>query len=133
MANSKPTNPKDRIAVNKLSMGLVPDTAIAYLALAFTEGGLKYGPYNWRTAGVRASVYDSAARRHLAKWWNGEDRDPGTNVPHLANVMACCAILLDAEVVNKLNDDRPPPIPNPTKLFDDLEKQVEQLRKKFQK
>ena len=39
---------------------------------------------------------------------NGEWCDPDTRVPHLANLMACCAIILDANAVGKLVDDRPP-------------------------
>lgn len=105
---TKDTNPKDAIGSAKLSQGLVPSTAPAYLATAFTEGALKYGSYNWRVAGVRASIYKDAADRHIAKWWNGEDHDPKTRVHHLANAMACFAIILDADVVGKLTDDRPP-------------------------
>jgi hypothetical protein len=104
----KPSNPKEAIGDTKLNLSLVPDTAHMYLASAFTEGALKYGSYNWRAAGVRASTYVAACRRHLAKWWNGEEFDPKTKVHHLANAMACLAIILDAKLVSKLNDDRPP-------------------------
>jgi hypothetical protein len=107
----KPTNPKDAFAVSKLPLHLVPDTVRAYAALAFAEGAAKYGAYNWRVAGVRASVYRSALDRHLASWWNGEDADPATGVPHLASVIACAGIILDAELCGKLTDDRPPTAP----------------------
>jgi hypothetical protein len=60
---------------------------------------------------VRASIYHDALRRHVASWWNGEDRDPQTHVQHLANVIACAGILLDAELCGKLTDDRPPKAP----------------------
>lgn len=109
--DSKPTNPKDAIGTSKLNIGLVPDTAIAAAALAFTEGALKYGRFNWRIAGVRASIYNDALRRHLAAWWNGEDSDPVTGVPHLASVIACASILLDSSLCGKLTDDRPPSAP----------------------
>ena len=82
----KDTNPKDAIGVTKIDMGLVPDSAIVAEALAFSEGALKYGRYNWRIAGVRSSVYHAALLRHLSRWWNGEDADPDTGVPHLASV-----------------------------------------------
>lgn len=103
-----PMNPKDIVGSSKLPLELVPDTAVAHMALAFLEGALKYGRYNWRVAGVRSSIYVAAARRHLARFWNGEDYDPNTGVSHLASVMACMAIILDAELVDKLEDDRPP-------------------------
>lgn len=107
----KETNPKDAIGSAKLHVGLVPDTLVVFAAMAFTEGAAKYGRFNWRVAGVRASIYHDALRRHLAKWWNGEDRDPETGVPHLASVAACVAILVDANAVGKLTDDRPPAVP----------------------
>lgn len=107
----KDTNPKDAIGSTKLPMHLIPGTAKAALALAFLEGALKYGKYNWRVAGVRASIYSDALERHLEKWKNGEDEDPHTRVPHLASIMACAAILIDAALVGKLTDDRPPRAP----------------------
>jgi hypothetical protein len=108
---TKNTNPKDAIGSTKLPLDLVPDTAVGEMALAFLEGALKYGKFNWRVEGVRASIYIAAARRHLAKFVNGEDEDQATLVPHLASVMACCAIILDAKVSGKLVDDRPPVAP----------------------
>lgn len=104
----KDTNPKDAIGSAKLSLSVVPDSLGLYAALAFTEGNGKYGAYNYRVAGVRASIYHDAAKRHLAKWWNGEECDPVTLVPHLASVIACMGIILDADLVGKLTDDRPP-------------------------
>jgi hypothetical protein len=111
MTDQEPTNPKDAMAVSKLPLHLVPDTLRAYAALAFAEGAAKYGAYNWRVAGVRASVYRSALDRHLMKWWNGEWADEATGVPHLASVIACAGILLDAHIAGKLTDDRPPVAP----------------------
>lgn len=107
----KDTNPKDAIGSTKLPMHLIPGTAKAVMAIAFLEGALKYGKYNWRVAGVRASIYADALERHLEKWKNGEDEDPYTRVPHLASIMACAAILIDAATCGKLTDDRPPRAP----------------------
>jgi hypothetical protein len=123
----KPTNPKDCAVVNKLDMSLVPSSAIAYLALAFTEGDVKYGGYNWREAGVLASVYDGAILRHRGQWKDGEWADQKTKVPHLASVMACCAIILDAERCGKLRDDRPPKA-DFTKLMDELVETAKHLK-----
>ena len=105
---SKDTNPKDAIAGSKLPLHLVPDTIPIFAALAFTEGAAKYGAYNWRIAGVKASVYISALERHMMKYKNGEWADSKTGVPHLASVLACAGILLDANLCGKLTDDRPP-------------------------
>ena len=105
---TKPTNPKEAFGEQKLPLDLLPDTAVAQFNLAFLEGALKYGQYNWRVAGVKVSTYVRAARRHLSKFWNGQDADPLTLVHELASVGACVAIMLDAMAVGKLNDDRPP-------------------------
>jgi hypothetical protein len=75
---------------------------------------MKYGRHNYRVIGVRASIYYDAALRHLMQWWEGENVDTESGVEHLAHAMACMVILLDAESLGKLNDDRPPeshPIP----------------------
>jgi hypothetical protein len=106
----KPTNPKDAVGSTKLPLDLVPDTLEVFAALAFAEGASKYGAYNWRASGVRASIYRAALDRHLKKWWNGENVDPKTKVPHLASVMACAGIILDADAMGKLTDDRPPKV-----------------------
>lgn len=130
MSDGKATNPKDEIAADKLPLHLVPSTIEAYAALAFAEGALKYGAYNWRVAGVRASVYRAALKRHLDKWWNGEWADAKTGVPHLASVIACAGIILDARLVDKLTDDRPPPAPM-AELVEELEPIVKGLREMF--
>jgi hypothetical protein len=110
MSDTKPSNPKDAVGTKKLALGLVPDTIKTEVALSFLEGALKYGRYNWRIAGVSASIYHDALERHLSKWWNGQDADPKTRVKHLASVIACAGILLDAELCGKLTDDRPPSV-----------------------
>lgn len=101
-------NPKTVIGVTKVPLWLVPPSAKHFLAEAFADGAKKYGPYNWREKTVSASVYVSAAQRHLDEWLDGEDRSRDATVEHLGHVMACCAIVLDAMTVGKLNDDRPP-------------------------
>lgn len=100
-------NPKTAIGVTKAPYHLVPPAAIHHTALAFADGAAKYGPYNWREKTVSASVYYGAMLRHLTAYWDGEDLSQDARVHHLGHVMACCAILLDAGSINKLNDDRP--------------------------
>ena len=127
---TKPTNPKDAIGTEKLPMHLIPGPAKAAMALAFLEGALKYGKYNWRVAGVRTSIYLDAMERHLEKYKNGENCDPVTGVPHLASIMACCAIIIDASVHEKLNDDRPPSGPT-SDYIDSLAQNVRHLQGVF--
>lgn len=132
---TKPSNPKDIIGSRKIPLDIVPDTIAVLAAPAFLEGALKYGRYNWRICGVRASIYYSALKRHIKKWWNGQDEDPITRVHHLSNALACIAILLDAELYGKLEDDRPP-CPDPdamAKLIDEMEDRVKYLKALFAK
>jgi hypothetical protein len=130
---TKPSNPKDIIGSRKLDLMLVPWSAIVGIAKALFEGAVKYGRFNWRIAGVRASIYISAAKRHMAKWENGQDKDPKTRVHHLDSAMACLAIMRDAELYKMLEDDRPP-CPNPdamADLIDAAEADVAHLRELF--
>ena len=106
--DTKLSNPKEAFGDSKMPLDLLPDTAVVMFNLAFLEGALKYGQYNWRVAGVKVSTYVRAMRRHLSKFWNGKDVDPVTLVHELASVGACAAIMLDAIACGKLTDDRPP-------------------------
>src|SRR3989304_615246 len=77
----KESNPKDAAATGRLDLSLFPASARAYGALALVEGDLKYGGFNWRVAGVRASVYVAATGRPLEKFFNGEGEGPQTRAP----------------------------------------------------
>jgi hypothetical protein len=99
--------------------------------LALVEGGLKYGFHNYRVVGVKSSVYVDAAFRHLAKYLNGEDRDPKTGVHHLGSVRACTGIILEADSMGILVDTRPPRNPNFSAQLDALEARVKHLREVF--
>lgn len=104
----KPSNPKDIISTSKVPLDMCPDTLRVAVAAAFTEGALKYGKTNWRVAGVRSSVYKAALDRHMCAYWNGEDVDAESGMPHLWKAAACLAILIDAGTCGMLTDDRPP-------------------------
>jgi len=129
---SNPDNPKDAIGAGKLPLHLWPTTATAVGCLGFLEGALKYGRQNFRAIGVRSSIYYDAARRHLDAWWEGEDISPDAGVPHLASVLACIAIIVDAQAHGKLNDDRAFSIDRKYReLVERLTPEVNRLRKLF--
>lgn len=102
----KPSNPKDAVGSDKLPLHLWPTTATALGCLAFLDGALKYGRANWREIGVRSSIYYDALNRHMNAWFEGEDTDPDSGIPHLAHALGCLAILADAQAAGKLTDDR---------------------------
>lgn len=108
MSETKATNPKDAIGVLKVPLHLVSPIVKAYQSLAHYLGNVKYGAWNFRTCGARASVYKAALDRHIDKWWEGEEFDPADNTPHLANAQACLNILIECSVGGNLVDDRPP-------------------------
>lgn len=130
MSESKPSNPKDVAASNRLDLSLFPATARAYGALGMQEGDFKYGGYNYRVAGVGASTYYSAASRHLDKWYNGEWADPKTGVPHLASALASIAVIIDGIESNNWTDDRPPAA-DVSGLLDRFQSNVAKLREVF--
>ncbi len=99
-------NPKTAVGRAKPPLHAIPPTALLHLGLAMEDGEHKYGLFNWRDRDVSSSVYYDAALRHLMAWWDGEQVATDSKVHHLGHVMACCAILLDAEATGNLNDDR---------------------------
>lgn len=103
---TKLSNPKDAIGSDKLPLHLWPTTATAMGVVGLLNGMLKYGRTNWREAGVRASIYVDACKRHLDAWFEGEEVDPDDGAPHLAAALACLAIIIDAKAAGRLNDDR---------------------------
>ena len=126
----KETNPKDDAAAGtRVDLSLFPHTALVHAALAMTEGHLKYGGYNYRISGVKASVYLAALRRHTDKWEAGQNWDLKTLVHHLGSVIACCSIIIDAEECGKLIDDRPPAVPDIDELYDRAEQITQHLHK----
>lgn len=100
-------NPKTAIGVRKPMLSVLPPIALFHMGQAMRDGKEKYGLMNWRQHKVSSSVYYDAAMRHIMAWWDGENRAQDSGVHHLAHAMACLAIILDAESIGKLNDDRP--------------------------
>lgn len=118
-------NPKTAMGALKPDLSVIPPIAILHLATAMMNGDVKYGAFNYRKDKVSSRVYVAAALRHLLSYLDGEDfsqdtvegarlydEDPVANkaiamTHHLAHVMACCAIVLDAEACDMLIDNRP--------------------------
>lgn len=111
MNTSKPSNPKDSVGIRRVPFSTIPAVPMAEIGLAMLEGALKYGRHNYRAIGVRSSVYYDAAMRHLTRWWEGEDIDPDSGLPHIVKALASLVVLRDAELNGKLTDDRPPMSP----------------------
>jgi Domain of unknown function (DUF5664) len=100
-------NPKDIEGRKKPGFDATPIPALRELAKVHENGAAKYGRLNWREHPVLASVYYNAAMRHLLDWMEGQDADFDSMLHPLAHVMACCAVVIDAQKSGKLIDDRP--------------------------
>lgn len=108
---TKPSNPKDSVGIKKVPFSTVPSEVTAEVGLAMLEGALKYGRHNYRAVGVRASVYYDAALRHLTSFWEGQDLDPDSGLPHIVKCLACLYVLRDSQRMGNWTDDRPPVLP----------------------
>lgn len=131
MSETKDTNPKDAVGVKKVGLTSVPMRVLMEVSLAMLEGALKYGKFNYRVAGVRSSVYIDAAMRHLMAYHEGQDIDPDSGLPHIVKAMACLLVLRDAEINNKLTDDRPPKLVGSETWIAELNKKAAQLIEKY--
>ncbi len=130
IAETKATNPKDAIGCSKPPLSVIPCAVLFEVAeaidptapilvslpapvlfelgLALLEGACKYGRHNYRSAGVRASIYYDAMYRHLLPWWTGEDIDPDSGLSHVTKAIACLVVMRDSMLIGNWHDDRPP-------------------------
>lgn len=101
-----PADPKKIYGDKKPPLAQLPLVALAHASCAHYDGDLKYGWRNWRDNPVEALTYLNAAMRHLMLWQEGEEYARDTGVNNLGAVIACCAILLDAQANKALIDNR---------------------------
>ena len=99
-------NPKEAAGRKKCPMHLLSPSAMRATADALGHGKDKYGPRNYRAAGINATTYVGAILRHITAWNDGEDLDLESGLSHVAHVSACCDILLDCMGTGMMTDDR---------------------------
>lgn len=126
---TKNGNPKDEVGVKKVSLHYLPPQVLMEISLGLLEGGLKYGSFNYRVAGVRASVYYDATMRHLMSWWEGQDIDEDSKLSHVTKAISSLMVLRDAMINDMWNDDRPPKVKNQNWIKDYNEKAKEIIEK----
>ena len=97
----------------KNRLDLISPQALEQLGKVLTHGAKKYGDNNWRGGFQWSRVY-GAAMRHMNAFWQREDTDKESDLPHLAHAMCCIMFLLhfyensvDAEPDFSDMDDRP--------------------------
>lgn len=122
--DKKPSNPKDSVGIKRVPFSTVPANVTAEVGIAMLEGALKYGRHNYRVIGVRSSVYYDAAMRHLTRWWEGEDIDPDSGLPHIIKAIASLYVLRDSQLIGNLVDDRPPSSPEWATRLNELAREM---------
>lgn len=129
ISTSKESNPKDAVGIKKVPFWLVPDRVIAKLAVALYEGALKYGAFNYRVAGIRVSVYTSAAERHIKAYKEGRDIDPDSGLHEIDKAIASLVVLRDGLMQGNAVDDRQPKATDG--WLEDCNSDVERLAAKY--
>lgn len=105
----KDTNPKNAVGIKKVPIrSVLPAPVLGEVALALMEGARKYGRHNYRSAGVRASVYMDACGRHMDDFWEGVDIDPDSGLSHITKAISTLVVLRDSMLQGNWIDDRPP-------------------------
>ena len=99
-------NPKAAIGASKAPFFGIPWTAVIEMGTVMDGGAYKYGAYNYRDSRISTTTYHDAILRHFMLWADGENTDPESKASHLAHIMACCALMIDARETDMLEDDR---------------------------
>jgi len=86
-------------------LALIPVYAQIEEAKVHGMGAAKYDEYNWRKGYPWSWSYD-AMQRHLSAFWNGEDCDSESGLPHLAHARWHTGVLLEFLHYDVGTDDR---------------------------
>lgn len=88
-------------------LGAVDPDALGWVGRVAGYGGGKYARYNF-AKGYQWSLSYDALQRHLMAFWNGEDLDPESRLPHLAHAAWHCLALMTFSLRHRGTDDRFP-------------------------
>lgn len=77
----------------KVPLHLVDPAFLDALAQVLEFGARKYAAWNWAKGTFAWSRLYGALQRHLNAFWEGEELDPETKLPHLWHA-ACCLMFL---------------------------------------
>jgi hypothetical protein len=104
----KSVDPKKLAGAKKLDLSTVPLSTLVLLANPMGNGAGKYGKYNWLEGDKKLDMmtYINANLRHMILFMAGQDVASDSGVHHLDHAMASLAVLRDAMLANKVNDNR---------------------------
>lgn len=84
---------------------LIPVGPLTTVARLYAKGAEKYADHNWRR-GYEWSKSYAALMRHATQFWDGEDCDEETGLPHMASVVFHALALLEFMERHQEFDDR---------------------------
>lgn len=84
---------------------LIPYEALAEIARVYGMGAKKYDLHNWRK-GYDWGLSYAAMMRHATQFWQGEDLDQESGLPHMAHAAWHCLTLLTFMQEHRDLDDR---------------------------
>lgn len=87
--------------IGKPMMGLISGVFLVGLAKVLTFGARKYAAHNWRKGIALSRAYD-ALQRHMVAFWDGEDLDQESGLPHLDH--AACELMFIRETWERRKD-----------------------------
>lgn len=87
---------------------LIPAASLDAIARLYGRGAEKYEDHNWRK-GYDWSLSFAALQRHAWAFWNGEDNDAETGMPHMTSVAFHAMALLEFMETHPEFDNRPKP------------------------
>lgn len=102
-------DPKKSQADKKLGFDSVPITLKVLASPANQSGADKYGAWNWlklEDGSMSLNTYLNALERHLTLFRAGQDYTSDTNIHNLDSMIAGLAVVRDAMIFGKVNDDR---------------------------
>lgn len=86
-------------------LDLIPRHGLEVLSRVYGYGAAKYADHNWRK-GYKWSLSYAAMQRHLIAFWDGEDNDKESGLPHLGHAAFHCFALMGFMDFYKTGDDR---------------------------
>lgn len=102
-------DPKQSCAEKKLSFNSVPHSLLPIAERACRVGANKYGLHNWLSLpdeSMSVMTYLNAVQRHLTLYKAGQNNSSDCGVCHLDAIIAGLCIIRDAQLHNKVKDDR---------------------------
>ncbi len=78
----------------KLDWALLPIPSMRQVVAVLMHGERTYGRDNWKKLRGKRVRYYNATMRHLTSWFDGEELDPDSGLPHLAHAICSCLFLL---------------------------------------